>query len=728
MDSSQVSATGAGAGQARSLGGGPLLSSAPCATSNLTPPTGLLREGRTDVLVLLATLCLGLLARCRFVADVFLPGRILPFDPDSSFHLWRIEEAVRTGVLPHFDPFLNAPYGARVIYPDGYDGLIAALARAFFGEGASRADVQLLAVCTTPLLGSLAILCAYALGRRLVGRGAARWAAFLCAILPAAMQPGMLGLVDHHLFELALPPLALTLLFGAEDGGRWRRAGSALGAALALATLWYTAPATMLHVFVVLVGVGVAAVAHARVSPPRASRLLLGAGAALAVAALLMLPDALGRSGYAYFEPSRLQVVLYGGASLALLLLGWVARVGLRALLLSGAALGVLAVILALTLLDAATAGAGFLSREGVLALVTESAPVWEQPWRAVEVMSLGAPGLPLAFFWAARRTRTPESLALGAVGLSGCLLFALQLRFAVVLVIPAAVVFGAVLHAAFGATRGLRRVLVGALLLGALAPSALFWLDATLIDAEAVAVAETSAFLRAHTPPAGARAERGRAKYSLLTMWGVGNHFAYHAERPVLVGAMYHGDHAHGLRDTLRILHGDEEPTPLLEAREVRYLVLPEPIEAVIGVHRQYLGLSTPRTRPTLHERLFSHGGSAIGDGTGKTLASLGTFREVFRTQVSVGSEPVLKVFERVQGARLRGACARPTVDARQVVPTAGVDGRPFVASALCLGGRFELRLPYAGETQLRSGVGSAHRLTVPVAAVERGDVLEVP
>src|SRR5207244_4391644 len=58
-----------------------------------------LARWRTIALLVLLVLA-GFLIRCIYLREVFLDGRVLPFDPDSFYHLWRIEQTAHTGATP----------------------------------------------------------------------------------------------------------------------------------------------------------------------------------------------------------------------------------------------------------------------------------------------------------------------------------------------------------------------------------------------------------------------------------------------------------------------------------------------------------------------------------------------------------------------------------------------------------------------------------------------------
>jgi dolichyl-diphosphooligosaccharide--protein glycosyltransferase len=672
--------------------------------------------------VIALAICVGaFVVRCRFIADVFLEGRILPFDPDSSYHLWRIQTAVHDGLRPpRFDAFVNAPDGARVIYPDGFDALIALFARAV--GASSRHSVEVVAMLAMPLLGALAVLAVYAVGRRVGGRREALVATALAAILPAHVLGAILGHVDHHVIELALPPLVVMFVLDEKSPRR-----ASVGAGVLLAALVSCLPTALLHVAVLgaaIVAGGLGA-AGAGDQPGAVRQLRVGA-VAFATAALLVVPDALGRAGLAFYEPSRLPPLFFVAGALGCALLSVAAARGRRALVVATVAVATVAVAGAAVALRGAV---GFVGGAGILSLVTEAQPITVNPWGAVELFSLALPLAPIALVVRARRTPSAASWAVAAAALSTTVLAALQNRFGVMLAPWAAVGIAAAVAQIVGRVRRRRPLAIGLVAIGVagtLVPSLSWLARATLAGPSEIALLEASEWLRAHSPPVATdRTARARPPYTVLPMWGDGAHVAYLAERPVLVAAIYHGDYAAGLDDALAILFGAGDVEARLERRAVRYLVLPAISRDVVGAHRALVGAGRA-VEPALYTRLFESDGAALVSPDGKVLPALGRLRLVHDSPIAVERDgrrlPAVKIFERVAGAELRGVCASGLVRAR--VERSGRS--PFIAVAPCVDGQFAMRVPYAGQVELaRPGlVGLA---IVDEAQVVGGAVVEV-
>ena len=673
------------------------------------------------LLILLPILVVGLGLRSLFSAEVFEGERLVAaWDPDTSYHLWRIEETVHTGSPPHWDSLLNAPVGAAVPYPDGFAALLGGVARLQHGARATRYQIQLSANDAMPVLGLLAVLVAFFLTRRVFGRGEALLAAALSAVLPGHALMSCFGRVDHHVFEIALPSLALLGILAAQQAARLSGvlAQGAL-AGLAMAGLHYTVTAAPLHMGLVGAAAVVAALRAVWIRDRRAGVALLRAtAAAFAVTALLCAPDAIGRGGLAYYEASALSTVLATGGALTAMGLAWLVPRGLRTLVAASAAVALAAAIgLALLLPGAAQ----FVGRSGALALVQESEPAWSAPVELLGLWSLGLPVLPIALVYLALRKGTPDAWALAALGLSGFVLLLFQMRFGVVLAIPGAAALGALAVEAWQRWPSRWRIFVAALGSGALVPCAQVYANMTLLTRAGLATVDASAWLLAHTPPVDPRSSHQSAPYTVLALWDAGPHLAYLAQRPLLAGAFYHGAHADSFADTVTMLYGDSSGRQaLLDRRRVRYVVLQPQDTASTQQHRALLGLG-PTSTPTLQGQLFGLEGSA---GPGQPALSQFALRHdcAFPAGPSAQRVPACKIFERVAGAVLTGSCAASPVQARTVQRSDA--GRSFVyaAQAACEAGRFRLRLPYAGPADIE-GPGTAGRhANIGVQDVESG------
>lgn len=692
---------------------------------------------RPSVAVSLLAL-LAVVLRCRFIAEVFVRERVVPWGSDTLYHLWRIEAAVRDGVPPRFDPFVNAPDGARVIYPDGFDAALAWIVRLGAGAGADRFTTQVVAMVVMPLLGGAAVWAAYWVARRCIGVGGALLAALFIALLPGHAFLTVLGRVDHHIFEAAMPAMVLVGLAGVMAGEPRRRSWLApLAAGLGLGSLAYLVPAAPLHLGALAVAVWATGVRAALARDGRAVSLLGAASVAAGVAALVALPDALTRQGWAPHAPSWLMFGLLVAAAVGCAALALAARRGPGALLAASAALALVAGGLSLGALGS---GLGFVAREGTLAGVLESGPLWNQPLTALRENSWLLFAAPLLLLVMAREA-PPARFALGLLGLVGCLLTVLQLRFVVVLLVPLAVAVGhcaARVRAALAdrMAPAVAAGLVALLLASALGPALWSYAHTTLLYRQSLSLFEAADWLRENTPPAGQRTTGAKATYAVAASSTAGNLLAYEARRPVMASAMYHDDYESGLHAAIRVLYGDD-PDTAAARRKVRYLVVEAADPAMASFHRRLVGLSPLPARPTLATRLLRDDGSmlvrtAAGAGPGKKQAEPGMARwrlvhdSPYALEEGGRMVPALKIFERVKGALIRGACEPGGPVMARAKPTSD-RGRKFrfVNLAPCRGGAFSLRFPYAGEVELKGA--RAPRVTVPEAAVISGAAVPV-
>ncbi|MCK5797387.1 MAG: glycosyltransferase family 39 protein, partial [Deltaproteobacteria bacterium] len=241
-----------------------------------------------DLGLVAAVAILGLLARFRFITEVFTKGHVIPFGPDSYFHLWRIEETARTGLPPRFDPFINAPMGSHVFYPDGFDAVLGWLVRLTAGAHPDRFTVQAISMTALPILGALVVVIAYMITRRFTQRPGAVVAALLCAILPQHIYLTVFGRVDHHIIELGIPLLVVLALVRTLEGQSLRRAG-ALGALL-ITGLVYSATGALLHVFAIIVVVWATGLREAIRRNIHTATFFSAAAIAAAGSGLLLLP------------------------------------------------------------------------------------------------------------------------------------------------------------------------------------------------------------------------------------------------------------------------------------------------------------------------------------------------------------------------------------------------------------------------------------------------------
>ncbi len=202
-------------------------------------------------------------------------------DTDPHYHVLRAERILHpSGAGVWFDPNLDWPNGAEVLWPPLFDGLLAATAWVAAGPEADRDDIARVGSYVPPVLGTVAVILAALLAAALAGEGAAVVTGFLCALMPALSDVSIVGRPDQHALEI---PLALAAWLGfvhawrSTDARRRRVAVAAAGISFALAFWNWMGSALVLAVPALAV-----AVLHAAddVSARAAAR-ALGASAAV---------------------------------------------------------------------------------------------------------------------------------------------------------------------------------------------------------------------------------------------------------------------------------------------------------------------------------------------------------------------------------------------------------------------------------------------------------------
>ncbi len=186
-----------------------------------------------------------------FLAD----GDVVFHFADAQYHarraLWTLHDFPRP---PFFDPYLNHPEGAWIPYPPLYDFGVAAVAWAL---GGSRFVFERVAALSPVVLGSLAVLPIWRLGRRIRGDALGLGAAAIYAVLPLPVRYAEVGNCDHHA-AVALIGASLLALYAAaldDDARRGSLVRVFVGLAVARASLLLVWQGSLLHL-----GLGEAAI------------------------------------------------------------------------------------------------------------------------------------------------------------------------------------------------------------------------------------------------------------------------------------------------------------------------------------------------------------------------------------------------------------------------------------------------------------------------------------
>jgi len=174
------------------------------------------RRALATTLVLLALCALGFLLRTTNAAVVFVGDAVVPAENDPYYHLRRVLQILGDYPnVPSFDPWIDYPSGAPVVFAPLFDLGIATLARAAGLGPDDRTAVETLAVLVPPLLGAVTCVAVFAVAVRTTTHGAALLAALLVTLTPAHVWYSRLGFVDHHVLVTLLHVTTCALVLGA---------------------------------------------------------------------------------------------------------------------------------------------------------------------------------------------------------------------------------------------------------------------------------------------------------------------------------------------------------------------------------------------------------------------------------------------------------------------------------------------------------------------------------
>lgn len=482
--------------------------------------------------------------------------------PDGYYHLRRalLILAHWPGV-PQRDVFLGPPAGGLIAWPPLFDLTLAALAKVY--PAPLEAALEAVGARLPVLFGVAQVLLVAALARRLGGSQAAIAAAFLAAVLPAAVRFTLLGALDH---DPAVEALALVVLLalarvlpGAEGegsasgpAGKRRVAAAVLLAAFGLAALPLTWSGSELHLGLVGLALVGAVVAGGWVGAATAGAVLVcGSLAAAAVVAPFAATsawsslDAASFAGLSWLHVATLAALGAGGAVVALAGRAALSASERRIALAAGALAALGLVALLPRMLAPLAAGLSFVGGDDpFLAAVAESRPLLFlfgpfDPRPALVRLSalpLLLPPLLLARWRPRRDARLGLLVAWLAVALTLALL---QARYSHAAAMAVAVAGGAAWQTA--RSRRERALLVAALLpcLPAFLPVPGFGglrLYGRPNDVVTSGMAEVTAYLAAAAPPPAAWSDpRAEADGAVLAPWSYGHWIHWRARRPTI-------------------------------------------------------------------------------------------------------------------------------------------------------------------------------------------------
>lgn len=519
-------------------------------------------------------------------------------DSDSLFQLHRVARSLpQYPSVPAFDSFSHYPRGFRVHWLAPHTFFYASLVRLAGLGDAPLAEIGGFVSWVPPLLGTAALVLIALVARHYDRRPAVVWLSLLLAALSGeVVRPFFFGTIDHHLFaQLGVMLAAL---------GRLERRAWLWFAGLFL--LCAMTPEAVLYVSVLLLVLWVseiAAPADDASQPLAVIWFLIPAAAGLAAFAadrvLQSQPLPLAELSWEYptlFQPAWYLVL---GASLR--------RLSRRSprLRLIEEALGLVA-FAALVLW-----GTGALApiTERLLGssriYVAEESSVFRRGFFAAhlwyQVLALAAL-FSLYRVWRARRERqgTESLFAWGLVVAANLLAFR-EMRHMYIFAALQLIGFSV---AAFAAGDGVARLFgrertpaIAAVV--ALALSLPLLLSADVTDraserrgacAELPLVDDVAGWLSRNTPPPGD--EDRRPAYGVFTTWTLGHHVHVLAQRPVVIDPFNHadpsGDWVGSLVEAMWLADSGEGFVEGLRELKVRYLVLDNPAEEIVGALRR--------------------------------------------------------------------------------------------------------------------------------------------
>ncbi len=155
---------------------------------------------------------------------VFTDGRVNFIGADSYYHMRLVDSLVEN--FPRtvtFDPYLFYPHGSTWPHMPFFDWLLAGGALLVGFGSPTQHTVEVVSAVAPAVMGALAVIPVYFIGRGLFGRWAGVLSAAVIAILPGEfMGRSLLGFSDHHVAEALFSALAMMFLLLAIRSARRR--------------------------------------------------------------------------------------------------------------------------------------------------------------------------------------------------------------------------------------------------------------------------------------------------------------------------------------------------------------------------------------------------------------------------------------------------------------------------------------------------------------------------
>ena len=154
-------------------------------------------------------LVLSFLIRCLRFRQVIGSDSVYFFGTDPFYHMRRI--FVTLANYPHvppFDYYVNFPEGSYIVWPAGFDFILATIILLLGQDASATLAVEKICAWSIPALGTLTIALFYLLARQYVSPLHAWWATLFLALSNPHILISRIGRVDHHVLEVLFPMIA----------------------------------------------------------------------------------------------------------------------------------------------------------------------------------------------------------------------------------------------------------------------------------------------------------------------------------------------------------------------------------------------------------------------------------------------------------------------------------------------------------------------------------------
>lgn len=182
-----------------------------------------LASKQTEIFLLLLILGFSLFLRIYFPYPAVFSEPIKYAADDGVYHMRLVENMLLGGHFPHrlyFDAFTYFPYGTYIHFAPLYDWLLSAIIW-LVSLGQPTLDlINTIAPFYPAVLGTLAVLVVYFIGKELWNKWAGLLSAFLISVSPPFLFRSLLGATDHHQAEVLFSSLAILFLILAFKNGQ----------------------------------------------------------------------------------------------------------------------------------------------------------------------------------------------------------------------------------------------------------------------------------------------------------------------------------------------------------------------------------------------------------------------------------------------------------------------------------------------------------------------------